>query len=922
MAMNIRFEHYTWGMLQTSNGQAVAGSERVVAYTPDVTDNMRLRVRKFAKAGLRSSVLGDNDAYAFFPLGSGDYVVSHYQVSPLSEPVSRGKPVFAQHVWINEDQLEQIGWNLVSVFHLFKPIGVYSEVEEQAHLELDLFQASRLHDKWSDAIRSNMLLVQSVLVQLLSTNEQIGITSGPSHQDERLYWICGLIQCLPRDLRRALSFCTLADPIASSARVIFPDRGSSSVVPVDWGSPSERSGPGSIYAAWIAEISSDTPDIFRDKVDSLRLPYGEGKPESLAAQLDLAVEFAHWMKTPIEPMQAGKSGLDQLSADICKYRPILTADEVVEWLGMLLSRAIILSECDSAGQNAIQHISLLEGVETEQKIVERVLAEVFKREHIDQLVQFIVRLDALSRRNSYQPLRQFAENVVLACLNRDLDQGLTLWKELMHKDWGRSAQWAARVLCTLGSVETGLFPELAEAIMGLANVKVFAELGELLERSGEGPKREYRQTHAFLRRFMQREVSTISDSVLRELADSYGEMKKPRWFVVSTKLALGKLPIETLSSSAFVPRCVEFLKLHATQPIGAELCSVLARDPKLVYATSQDCLGDLLDASIEYGTGQLATLCFVAMIKHLLPNGNLDETLFAPYQSKLLSMNVVEVLDQVAREYPRVEEMSLSDLRHWVEFLKELLKAEGTDSGSRSRLCTRYVKALRVVTRKQRCRDVEDLAVAFPLLRDRTLPNLSDALLRLIHEIVWFGDVDAWIRLSRRVNETQCKQLITEYRKCVNTACQSVLVDESNFTYYLDVQTQLRNSSLAWESGILVCMLLQFPIREALRKLAVPLASTILDMQTEGVSLAELGAWLDPVIWLAEGPSRDVICRTLVAQDRDLAQEALSACLALSRRADRTEPKYPGDTERLLPERRGANFVYLVARTLAREMSR
>ncbi|MDA0245164.1 MAG: hypothetical protein OT477_17245 [Chloroflexi bacterium] len=876
--MRLEFKHYIWGMfLLPSDKQYIGGDEKIIAATDDIDTTLLQKVRQHVRTGLSSLHLKDQQAYGFFPFGDSEYIFCHYQSSKFTErPPSRGEHHFVHYIFVNEMQLDKLHWNLVPIFNLFTEIEPRIEKERLTPLELDTFVSLEDGRIWLDSVRSNIELTQATIIKLLSGLTRIEITSGPYQALERLNWLCGLIQCLPSEYRRTISFCTLADPIKEiSAQIVFPTRSTLSSSPIDWKKPQPFRGDGSIYVTWISEIvQSESPDRFQNDISTLRLPQEKGESKTLASQFDLAVEFSKWAKNANQLDITNKDDLIRLTNDILKYRPIFSESEAVEWLGLIITHVIYLTEYDWGGDVLEAYPQLLMNRETKRGLIQRIVNETLQPNHIIHIAQFFIRLDAFAKKKRFHLLNEFLEDTFLECLKHDVKQGVILWKKLIAVGFMKGELWATKSLANIEAISKNQVATVIEIVLAYDNIIILPELEKLLNRSNLVS--DYPETSTFLECFQPHAVAG-SETILRALVNSYKELKNPHWLLFSTKYVINGLSISALSSQ-FIKFIIDFLKHDTQHQFGKALLDVLASQPKLFYRTSKENLHDLLKLSLSFKNAAFATLCFVSIMEQSTQNDNLKKTLFEPYQDKLLSLNPIEVMTQLTKSSPALMKFSFDNLSLWLGFLKNLLKLKDSDFLDIREFIKLYIDTFEVLARKRRYRDVTDLISLTNVITTQNIPFkiLSDTLARLTDEIVRAYDHLAWIYLSESISSHEL--LNKEFRKWVEFACSGVPVDETNYMNYLQMLTQLQEANLHWDSGVLTFALLRlFPSEDMVIKATPALSDAIISVSKNNISLTNIGEWLDPLIWLVETDSVFLFCKSLV-QDNQMLKDTQFAC--------------------------------------------
>jgi len=912
--MGLQFEHHTWGMLLAEDRAHVAGDEKVVAYSSGIAAHVQSRVgqiRNHIRTGLNSAILGDQDAYGFFPVGEDKYVACHFQVSPLKEQGRRAQPTFCHYIWVDMSQLLELDWNLKPVFDLFKETSIYSSVEVQPPLVIN---ATFPDGAWLETIRSRISLIQSILIRYLNNN-RIGIISGPNDQMHRLHLLCSIAQCLPLEIRKNLSFCTISDPANSSAKIIFPATNGSSLSIVDWQTPPNIAGPGSVYVTWISEISQKSAKDFIKEIADLRF-LGRSGFQQPASELDLAVEFGHWSKTSDQIAIRSRADLAKLAHDISKFYPVLQEGEVIRWLGMIVAYAILFSEYELGSKVVAERSHIFEQTDSKKLIVERIVNDVFAHSYATPLAQFVYRLDALVRKNSSLVIEGFTRDLVLACLvwssERDLKQGLNFWEHLKNLNWATESQWLIMVLGKFGAINAEDLLLLINFISPLADLEVFQELGKLLDRSSSSVSEQYPQTAALLKCFSAKEAQLPELKVLDRLAGSYEEVKSPDWFVISTRIVLTSLQIEAFSSRHFINAFDKFLKEYKQDSCAEKICRVLASRPMLFYATSQENLESIFQASITPmpGAGEVATLCFIALLKRMSISDETNSTLFANHLTQLSSLDAREVGQWLATENFDISHLTYANLRLWINFLKDLLIRIGK-SQFLSRLSTMLIAAIEFVAKLQRYQTVADIEAVITASEDQSGRSLAPTLSRVVNEIIRTSDTSSWIYLATIFSANR-KNLLPLYQGVVKVTCKSLPIDQANFASLLDAQALLRSKGFPWESAILVFTLLRSATERDLEKLSVHLVTGILEINSNGLSIKDVGEVLDVNILSDDSNRLSTFGRFLIARNIGSAEKVVLFCESIVRRANhgKIPKKYkPEKTKNIPYEEIGICFV-------------
>ncbi len=478
-------------MLQTLDKKNVFGDIRPIAYGERFTSDLQRQVYQKIRPGLTRELLqGLRDAYGFFALNEEAYIAAHFTLMELTEPTSRGKPVFSEYLYITADQLRQFEWNLLPIFKNFKTIDYYEQVNKNLNnLEVDI----PVETDWLKDLREFSLPLQAALVRYLSSTEKISICSAPADNQTRLRFFCALLQIVPEKYRKNISFSTLASETNDSVKLFFSERQSRYGQAVNWIEPTiPTNKPGAGYVTWLDELitQNNQQQIKKTITTDLRLP-DPAKSTHLKTwgdELDLAVQGVQWYQHREEFFRVRvPQKLNEQADLILKFSCIFSDQEVTDWLSTILTYLMMLNAYDIGAEALARHSSLLSQYQTRQNLVQKIVHFSLQstESSITSLANFIIQVTDLANKTGQSTLIGFCKEILYFSLsNVQYQRGLNLWESLSTLSWTKSPEFISPAMDHIIGID---FPEELFLFLGKigcpADNKVFTSLLDLLKRS-------------------------------------------------------------------------------------------------------------------------------------------------------------------------------------------------------------------------------------------------------------------------------------------------------------------------------------------------------------------------------------------------------------------------------------------------------
>jgi hypothetical protein len=486
--MKLTLPRYIYGMLQTPDKKNVYGNLQPIAYSREFSGDLQREVYQKVRPGLSEAMLHDSrNAYGFFALSGKDFIIAHYELMDLTEPTSRGRPLFSEYLHITSSQLADIGWNLYPVFKSFTRIQYYEQiVKDIPYAEIEF----NVDNQWLDILRQFPVQVEAILVRYLSSSEKINITSSPDDQEIRLRILCSLFQCLPQRYRKDLSFATLAKDTSDSVRVFFSAYLSGYGQVIDWSVPTIPNLAGVIYANWAADlVRKSNADEFRGAISKLVLPTRAENLKTLGDELDLAIKFKEWYANRDEYLKIKVvAQLKHLAKQINEFSCIFTSQEAEAWLSFILIYVMKLTAYDIGVESLSHYIFMIADDKTRQELVRKIVGEIFiqqKEENLRALAGFIAHISEYGVKTNQNILVEFCKEIMLQCLaSKNCPNALRLWENLKHLGWVNTVTWFQTALNVLQQIETKEdFVFIVSNIGCPVDTQAFEALLALLKRS-------------------------------------------------------------------------------------------------------------------------------------------------------------------------------------------------------------------------------------------------------------------------------------------------------------------------------------------------------------------------------------------------------------------------------------------------------
>lgn len=535
--MNHYLPRYIYGMLRTPDKQNVFGDLRPIAYSVGFSDELQREVYEKIKLGLNREILKNtDDAYGFFSFQPNTYIAAHYHLMDLTEPkpISRGKPVFAEYLFITETQLSDLKWNLIPVFKTFQKIDYYDQVVR----DLPSYQITDdFENEWFDYLLRYSAQIEAVLVRYLSSTQKINITSAPEEPEVRLKFLCALVQTLHARYRNGISFTTLASSATQTAKIFFSSGQSGNGQIVEWTKPTIPNLSGAVFANWMNdEARRSNSEGFIKAIQDMDLPWETKYLNSFGEELDLAIKYKIWYANRDEHLKTRVlNQLEELARQINEFSCILTPDEARNWLSFLLVFLIKVTAYDISAQSLSHYMFMITDSNTRRELAKKIAYEIFhqqKDEEFRTLVEFIVFITEHSVKTNQSLLVEFCKEIVLQCLSsKDTLNALKLWEKIRYLDWANSTSWfqsALEAIPTNANKEDFIF--IVNKIKCPANKQAFDALLTFLQKSSS-LSRNLQQNI----RFLENSENYDAQKYVVEILKSYPEVGSYAWLGTQIK---------------------------------------------------------------------------------------------------------------------------------------------------------------------------------------------------------------------------------------------------------------------------------------------------------------------------------------------------------------------------------------------------
>lgn len=540
----LQFPRYIYGMLLTPDKNNVYGDLQPIAYSVDFPDELKTTIYEKIKLGLNRDILKETgEAYGFFAISKSTFVSAHYQLMNLTEPTSRGKPIFAEYLYITEKQIIEMGWNLLPVFGAFSKIEYYDRIVanlQPVHIRPDE------DTEWIKPFRHYSLQREAILLRYLASDEKVNIISATIEPALRWQFLCSLLLCLPERYRYGISFSTLASDTSEITRIFFSDGYAGYGQVVDWSAPEIQPLPGAVYSNWVTNLVGKQPaDHIEEKLNKLRLPLSgkKSKYKTIGAELDDAIEHKKWVesiKTHLDikvPEQ-----LEELYKKINEFSCFYNDKEIGDWLTTILTFVMKLNAYKLGTKAISDYSQLLSQQEIRQNLVKKIIDETLKhpsRPKVAELSEFLVAVTQHAEKSGHTVLIEFCQEILFSILaSENYRVGMEIWvsvKQALQPDsWIASPDWYARAIAVFPDLrKRDDFVYLVETLVCPPRDSVFRSLYEWLQRSPKAA-REIENNLTFLAQFGESE----SLSYLQAVQDCYSEVKSPRWLVTQLQFLL------------------------------------------------------------------------------------------------------------------------------------------------------------------------------------------------------------------------------------------------------------------------------------------------------------------------------------------------------------------------------------------------
>lgn len=539
--MKFLFPRYIHGMLQTPDKKNVFGDIRPIAYSEQFSLDLQRQVYQKIRPGLTRELFQDSsDAYGFFALNEKEYIAAHFQLMELTEPTSRGKPIFSEYLYITDKQLIDFDWNLFPIFQQFKPIDFYGQINKNLDdLEIDIPSSA----EWFNYLRAFQVQLQATLVRYLSSSERVIIASAPVDNQIRLKFFCAFLQSVPKRYRHNISFATLASDTTETVKLFFSARHGRYGQIVDWVGPTVPTDqPGAIYATWVDDlISQGDKQKMNKAIANLLLP-DPAKATHLklwGEQLDLAVRSAQWyphredyLRTKI-PQQ-----LMEQADQILKFSCIYSEQQIADWLSTILTYLIKLNAYDIGTEALAKHTSLLGQDHSRRDLVQKIVHLTLEEsdDSLPSLVTFIIQVTEYAKRSGQTTLIEFCKEILFFSLSLSKYQrGLNLWVKIAHLSWTTSPDFISAALEQIHAINSSKeFLFIIEDIGCPANKKAFTSLLALLKRSPINIPAAIK--------FLEQSANILLANYFENMQKCFQEIESYRWLSTQIHFAIQNYP--------------------------------------------------------------------------------------------------------------------------------------------------------------------------------------------------------------------------------------------------------------------------------------------------------------------------------------------------------------------------------------------
>lgn len=834
-------EHFVWAMLTTPDGRYVIGRELITARSPGLDLDAAInRRRQYEKVGLSVDRFPDGQAYAFLPLDNEVFVFCHYRLSGLEEPPpSRGQHIFVHYIWTTGKQLDRLHWNLLPVFDLFTDIPLTSQLATLEPFALPR-PASQPDERGLNAIAQQSDLSQAVIARLLNrtkTDEPIILAPGNSKPQQRLAWLCGVALCLPTELRQALYFSTAADPLETKAGLFFAIRDDRRTI--DWDTPAvtPANGPGLRYASWAVGMAREKPTVFFAMMDSLRDCRPASTVATPAERYDLSADFMNWKDAHRAPLDT--ASLDQLAKEIDTFWPCLSDEERLDKFHFLLLDSIRLNHQPAIEALLQGHYTFLDTPENRALIAGQLS---------NNLAQGTGNLAATARflmawgvgRNA---LAGF-QSELLEALLRQLptqapDAGMALWQALIEAGWQpRHDTTVSRILESLPGLSAATLREVIAIIARFADSKSLASLTVLCKKkTADGVSRNFPYTIALA------EALSSAPAVDRTpgfalLVGSYGETGNRSWLAATTRMLLGKYPVASFSSRAFLEVVSQVVAEAPADAATRQLLNALGDHPHALNATEEQDLRSLLALAVR-ADSPLALDCLLG----LLLKQRLAQPIGGATFDSVLKVNRRALTRRLATNAASRAGGEFSDPERWLAFLGKLADGNNASPEERRALQACFAAAFAAVQASEQLRNAQalgrmlDSAINPPLTEeyDRLLWQTTNQVLYSYNSRALAAIRDAF---------TQSDPLRQYYRERVSEMCDKLIANTRNGRQWLDFSLRLCQESCVWESATVYFELLRAAAGEEIAAQFPSQIEAVINQLVDDISLEDFGKWV------------------------------------------------------------------------------
>lgn len=755
--MKLTFPRYIYGMLQTPSKQNVYGDLQPVAYSSEFSDNLQREVYKKIRLGLNEALLQNySHAYGFFPLSDNDFIAAHYELMLLTEPTSRGRPIFSEYYHITLSQLSEISWNLFPIFNAFTSIQYYEQVVKDISPAEIEFTAD---DEWIGNLRQFAIQVEAILVRYLSSKEKIIIAPLSGKPDSQVKILCALLHCLPKRYRKDLSFATLAKETSDSARIFFTPNPDKHRLILDWFAPTIPNLPGIIYANWVGELLREaTEKNFNKAISGLVLPRKIKYLATIGDELDVAIRYKNWYADRNNHLRIQVlSQLEQLAKQIKEFSCIFTLQEAEEWLSILLTYVMKLSAYDVGAASLSHYFSIITEEKSRQQLINRIVGEILikQEENLRSLTSFIVYLTEHSTKTNQGILVEFCKEILIKCLSsKNSMNALNLWKNIKHLEWANSVLWFKTALVAIPQVQsTDIFFFIVDEIGCPPDGEAFEALLGLLKKS-KALEGQLSENVRFLENFQHSDPQKYTE----QIASCFFEIMSYKWLTTQIRVGYENL-----------------VAFHEMLPHLITKIGIIESEKLLKHVTSEKC--DLL----------VVFIIFSIILDQVQKNNS----------NQSLVVNHLIIIKECESEYISIGLEILQ--KHWMHFsiaqLESILLFLESKARRYQRIRLNIIEIRTIIQKNKRIQKIRNI-----FARKIGKDELGHIIFDYIAEFFRSSDIDAWRLFEEFIQDSG---FTNEYHELLVQILLENQFFKTSDTKLKEIAERLRSNDLLYEADVI-----------------------------------------------------------------------------------------------------------------------